>query len=182
MDGIGDIFSGLSSLLEGLVRSVFYAFRRLFAKPKDGGSRLRPRHLIHAAMPIAGFFACLFAIYYAVVWSHARNQRLREQTEKIVEAEAERLWNRIDKDGRLIEVAVGEPPINDSWGRQIVVTTDRGILNDKVVVRSLGEDGDKGTLDDIVAIRSRINEDQEIAEEAMGRLIGFAKENLNKNK
>lgn len=81
----------------------------------------------------------------------------------------------------MIAIAANEPPVEDSWGREILVTTDRGLLNDKVVVRSLGHDGKKGTLDDVVAIRTRINRDQEIAQEAMGRLLNFAKERLKQD-
>ena len=127
-----------------------------------------------------GFIALNAVIIYSITWLINRDERLRERTVAIVEAEADRLWNRVDKDGRLLALAPGEPTIEDSWGRKILVTADRGLLKDKVLVRSLGHDGKKGTLDDVVAIRTLVNQDQEVAQEALGRLLGIAKEGLLK--
>jgi hypothetical protein len=180
LEGLGDGLAGIGSFFELLFRSVFWTFRRAFSKPKDGGSRLRLSHLVYALSPISGFVLFTVGLICIVGWFVGREERLREKTQVIVEAEADRLWNRVDKDGRLTVAAPGEPKVEDAWGREILVITDRGILKDKVVVRSLGHDGKKGTIDDVVAIRTLANQDQEIAQEALGRLLDFAKERLDK--
>lgn len=96
----------------------------------------------------------------------------------MVQADADRIWNRRGDDGRPMPIRAGEKEVTDPWGMPLQFTVERRLLNDTVTVRSSGADAEYDTLDDIVAIRTKINQQEAIRDEAANRLIDFAKKKL----
>ena len=170
---IAGLIGSLVELMLSVVSAVFEALGwgalHLATKPEEGESRVSPKRLLVASMPLVAIVVVLAGIVGAFHWREQIRRARVTTTETLVNDNAERLANQVDKGGHFMKHMAATLDVDDAWGNPLRVTYKETLAKHWVVVRSAGDDEVFDTLDDITASRHLPRKKREIAADLLDK-------------
>jgi len=151
--------------------------RRALTANRDTSAGAAPKHrTISAPMILLLTAGIVIAVAGGILFESIQRKR-KEQTERQIGQKADALVEEFKKAPEKLPQA-GPLADRDAWGRPLELFIDKFPAGTLIVVRSQGRDGQPGTLDDLLAIKTSNPDAIDIGKEVVKRGIQMVKDRL----